>query len=83
MDTLFNLLFRCPHKKTTFPMTSGKAAGASRRETYVVCLDCGKRFFYDWEQMRVGREADFTASPAEPERAAAAGPQAAGAFEGR
>jgi len=23
---------------------------------YVVCLDCGKRFHYDWEQMRMGPE---------------------------
>lgn len=21
--------------------------------TYVVCLDCGKEFAYDWEQMKV------------------------------
>ena len=21
---------------------------------YVVCLDCGSRFLYDWEQMRIG-----------------------------
>jgi hypothetical protein len=23
---------------------------------YVVCLDCGKRFLYDWERMRIGPE---------------------------
>jgi len=21
----------------------------------IVCLDCGKRFYYDWELMRIGR----------------------------
>jgi hypothetical protein len=29
---------------------------------YVVCLDCGKRFHYDWEQMRIGSPAE-TAAP--------------------
>ena len=24
-----------------------------RSETYVVCLDCGRHFEYDWSQMRV------------------------------
>jgi hypothetical protein len=26
---------------------------AGRSGTYVVCLDCGKEFPYDWQQMRV------------------------------
>lgn len=25
-----------------------------RSGTYVVCLDCGKEFAYDWNAMRVG-----------------------------
>jgi len=26
--------------------------------TYVVCLDCGKEFAYDWKAMRVGEAVD-------------------------
>lgn len=28
-------------------------------ETYVVCLDCGKQFTYDWENMRLGRPVEI------------------------
>jgi hypothetical protein len=30
----------------------GKSNG--RNGTYVVCLDCGKEFDYDWQEMRIG-----------------------------
>ena len=39
-------------------------------EMYVVCLDCGKQFSYDWENMRIGKAVDISGGPA-PE-----GPQA-------
>jgi hypothetical protein len=29
----------------------------------VVCLDCGKRFFYDWELMRIGGPVENVAAP--------------------
>lgn len=29
----------------------------------VVCLDCGKRFFYDWELMRIGGPVKDVAAP--------------------
>lgn len=32
-------------------------------ETYVVCLECGKQFVYDWENMRLGRAADIADGP--------------------
>jgi hypothetical protein len=57
-QTLFNALFSCSHQRTTFPLTPGRrtaAPSANRLGTYVVCLDCGKEFAYDWESMRVGR----------------------------
>lgn len=54
MEKFFNALLRCPHQRTTFPMSprriEGKAAGAA----YVACLDCGKEFSYDWENMKIG-----------------------------
>jgi len=39
-----------------------KAAGGQDEtppETYVVCLDCGKQFTYDWENMRLGRAVEI------------------------
>ena len=63
-DSVFNLLFGCNHRKTTFPMTPvrKKSAGGQEEppaETYVVCLECGKQFVYDWENMRLGQAADI------------------------
>ncbi len=54
--SMMNLFFGCSHKSTTFPI-SVRGAKASRsqsgKETYVVCLDCGKEFPYSWEEMRI------------------------------
>jgi hypothetical protein len=62
-QSLINMLFGCSHQRTTFPLTPGrKAAGypissaTNRNGTYVVCLDCGKEFAYNWTEMRVGRQ---------------------------
>ncbi len=43
---------------------TGRSAGAA--PTFVVCLDCGQRFEYDWKQMRVeaGRPLDQEKKPA-------------------
>jgi hypothetical protein len=30
------------------------AAQNQRHGTYVVCLDCGQEFRYDWKEMRIG-----------------------------
>lgn len=36
-------------------------------ETYVVCLDCGKQFAYDWESMQLGKAVDISqGAPATP-----------------
>ena len=71
--SLFNP-FRCTHPRTTFPMTPvrKKTAGGESEtppETYVVCLECGKQFAYDWENMRIGRAVDISDGPraSEPE----------------
>jgi hypothetical protein len=58
LQTFFNALFSCSHQRTTFPLTPGRrtqAPSATRLGTYVVCLDCGKEFAYDWDSMRVGQ----------------------------
>ena len=69
IDSIWNILFRCQHRRTTFPLTPArrKPGGdpSEPRETYVVCLDCGKQFIYDWENMRLGGAVDISdGSPA-------------------
>ena len=55
--TLFDVLFGCSHTRYSFPITakrsSRRSEAASMTGTYVVCLDCGKEFAYDWERMKV------------------------------
>ena len=54
---IFDALFGCWHQRVSFPQTSRQAhlRSAEGRETgtYIVCLDCGKEFAYDWNSMRV------------------------------
>lgn len=56
LQTIVNAVFGCPHRRTTFPLTPARRNGApgTRHSTYVVCLDCGKEFDYNWEEMRKG-----------------------------
>ncbi len=60
--SLLDVVFGCSHKRCSFPMS---VRGAKRRSsaaaltgTYVVCLDCGKEFPYDWKQMKILRNSD-------------------------
>jgi hypothetical protein len=55
-NTLINTFFGCSHRRTTFPQTPARKIGksAGRSSTYVVCLDCGKEFDYNWQEMRIG-----------------------------
>lgn len=55
---LINAFFGCWHGNTSFPITvRGEAKrsrpAASLTGTYVVCLDCGHEFPYDWQEMKV------------------------------
>ncbi len=69
LRSILDSLFGCSHQRTTFPLTPGRrnagqpAPGATRMGTYVVCLDCGREFAYDWSAMRVGKPV-VTALPA-------------------
>jgi hypothetical protein len=59
ITNLLNALLGCSHRKTTFPITPARKAGFSpaagtNLATYVVCLDCGKEFGYNWTEMRIG-----------------------------
>ncbi len=61
------LSLSCSHKKVSQPFTAaavstGVRAGSADWERvsagpshYVVCLECGKKFSYDWQHMRVLR----------------------------
>ena len=54
---IIDILFGCAHKRTSFPFSSKpgqrRSSAALQTGTYVVCLDCGKEFAYDWQNMRV------------------------------
>ena len=56
----------CGHRKISQPFTAAVARAASSGSAswqsvsapvshYVVCLECGKKFTYDWDQMRIVR----------------------------
>ncbi|HTS08355.1 MAG TPA: hypothetical protein VMP68_22485 [Candidatus Eisenbacteria bacterium] len=54
---LINAVFGCRHARYSFPVTVRRATrrpqAAALTGTYVVCLDCGKEFAYDWQEMQV------------------------------
>jgi len=61
LQSLIDALFGCPHRRTTFPMRPLHRMAPKRGErvhvyAYVVCLDCGKEFEYDWAQMRIAAQ---------------------------
>jgi len=55
IDSVLNLLFRCPHRRLTRPVTPVTKDGKPHGDTYVVCLACGKQFAYDLQEMRIGK----------------------------
>ena len=68
--SLVDLFFGCWHKNYSFPITargSRRSPAAAVTGTYVVCLECGKEFPYDWQEMKVvdaaRRESKVTAMP--------------------
>jgi hypothetical protein len=57
IEKVMDFLFGCRHSNYSFPVT---IRGRARRPqaavltgTYVACLDCGREFPYDWQDMRV------------------------------
>lgn len=59
---IFDALFGCWHKNMSFPLSAKsfrakdgqrRSQAAAKTGTYVVCLDCGREFAYDWKTMRV------------------------------
>jgi RNA polymerase subunit RPABC4/transcription elongation factor Spt4 len=54
---LIDTLFGCSHNRYSFPVTvrrgTRRPQAATLTGTYVACLDCGKEFAYDWQEMKV------------------------------
>ena len=60
-NSIVNVLFGCSHKRTTFPQTRRPGALAFPMHvqgTYVVCLECGSEFRYDWNAMDIREQID-------------------------
>lgn len=53
---MLNLLFGCRHRRVTRPITPARKPRSEPDSAYVACLDCGKRFHYDVENMRMGAQ---------------------------
>ena len=65
VQSILDALFGCSHQRTTFPLTAGRKNAASR--TYVVCLDCGQEFAYNWTNMRIGEPVPARVRAVEPQ----------------
>lgn len=63
-------LYGCSHRITSFPMTlrtSMRVDGeqSTQSDTYIVCLQCGRHFAYDWITMHIAkRRVAWVAPPA-------------------
>jgi hypothetical protein len=58
---LADWLCGCSHRETTFPRTCQASVSvdgqqSTQAETYVVRLECGRHFAYDWTTMRITRQ---------------------------
>lgn len=56
IGNVVDLLFGCWHRNYSFPLSARghrRSGAAAATGTYVVCLDCGKEFPYDWQKMKV------------------------------
>jgi hypothetical protein len=57
IEKFVDALFGCRHTRYSFPVTVRRATrrpqAAALTGTYVACLDCGKEFPYDWQEMKV------------------------------
>ena len=72
LSSVAEWIFGCSHRHTSFPMTVRKGARNGNHsvsaETYVVCLDCGKRFAYDWAEMRITKQPEVAVESTRAER---------------
>ena len=54
---VFDTVFGCKHSHYSFPISirpaSRRSSASKLTGTYVACLDCGREFPYDWQEMKV------------------------------
>jgi len=54
---IMDFMLDCTHRHLTSPITikpqQSHSPDERQKGTYVVCLDCGKEFPYDWKQMHM------------------------------
>ena len=64
LQRLFDFLsFGCHHRRISKPFAAARDAQSASKAGwdqpgsghYVVCLECGKKFGYDWSQMKMIR----------------------------
>jgi hypothetical protein len=65
IDTILNSLFGCRHRRITRPITPVRRPGEAG-DTYVACLECGKKFQYDLTTMHVGKAMSLPAASYRP-----------------
>jgi len=57
IEKLYDALFGCRHSLYSFSVTIRRGVrrppAVALTGTYVACLDCGREFPYDWEEMKV------------------------------
>ena len=57
LSKLMDAMLGCRHARYSFPITlragSRRNSAISQTGTYVVCLDCGKEFRYNWQEMKI------------------------------
>lgn len=56
VSRFFDFMFGCMHSNYSFPLTPKDRQhpeAASLTGSYVVCLECGREFPYDWRQMKI------------------------------
>jgi hypothetical protein len=67
INSLLSMIVGCAHKRTTFPLTPSlrsKLSEGARSRTYIVCLNCGKEFEYNWKEMRISNPVgEFAVAP--------------------
>jgi hypothetical protein len=57
IEKIIDAVFGCRHSRCSFPVTirgvARRPQAAALTGTYVACLDCGREFPYDWQEMKV------------------------------
>ncbi len=66
IQKILNAVFACRHKRITRRITPVHKPGTKASDTYVACLECGRRFYYDATTMRIGSLMPIPRSPYRP-----------------